>query len=81
MRAVLIALLLGAVGVAVFWEGGFDAVPQWTFAALAAIVALVAFVDDPTRARRLLRSAPVLVLLAVAALEGLSAAWTIATPS
>lgn len=81
MRAVLIVLLLGAVGVAVFWDGGFDPLPQWTFAATAGVAALAAFATDPRWARHLLRSPPVVVLLGIAVLEAISAAWTIASPS
>jgi len=81
MRAVLIALLLGAAGVAVFWDGGFDAVPQWTFAAIGAAAALVALATDRERARELLTGAPVLVLLGIGVLDAISAAWTISSPS
>jgi hypothetical protein len=59
--------------VAVFWDGGFDASPQWTFAGIAAAAGFVALAA--TRARAW--SAPVVVLLALAVLQALSAAWTI----
>ncbi len=77
MRALVSLLAIAAVGVAVFWDGGFDAGPQWTFAAIAAAAGLVALA-----ARRLSAwSAPVVVLLAVAALQALSAAWAIVPPA
>ena len=50
---------LGAVAVAVFWGGGFDAAPQWLFAGLALLAALLA---PPRRV-----TLPAAVLLALAA--------------
>ena len=62
----------GAVAVAVAWGGGFDAAPQWAFAGLAVLAAILA---PPQRI-----TAPAAVLLALALLAALSAAWTIGTP-
>jgi hypothetical protein len=81
VRAVPIALLAVAVAVGVFWDGGFDSGPQWAFAAAAGVAVLVACLANLARAPALLRSAPVIVLLAIAALQALSAAWTIESPS
>jgi O-antigen ligase len=64
---------LGAVTVAVFWGGGFDAAPQWAFAGLAVLAAIL----GPRR--RI--TAPAAVLGALALLAALSAAWTIGTPA
>ena len=77
MRAIAVGLVVAAVAVAVFWEGGFDASPQWTFAGIAAAAGLVALAAARARAW----SAPVVVLLAMAALQALSAAWAIVPPA
>ena len=72
MKALATGLAVAAVGVGIFWDGGFDATPQWAFAATAVVAGLAALA-----ARRAAWSAPVIVLLAIAALQALSAAWTI----
>jgi hypothetical protein len=77
MRAIMIVLVAAAAGVAVFWDGGFDPVPQWTFAGAAGAAGVVALAAG----RRTIRNAPVAVLLAIAGLQALSAAWTIDSTS
>ena len=72
MKALATGLAVAAVGVGIFWDGGFDATPQWAFAATAVVAGLAALA-----ARRAAWNAPVIVLLALAALQALSAAWTI----
>jgi O-antigen ligase len=81
VRTILVALVLGTLAVGIAYDGGFDAVPQWAFAATAAATGVVAFACDRIRAFALLRSTPMLALLAIAALQALSAAWTIGAPS
>jgi len=76
VRALSTVLAGVAVGLAVFWNGGFDPWPQWTFAAVAAAAALMSLLRE-----RRVPSMPVLFLLALAALQALSAAWTVASPS
>ncbi len=77
MRAIAVGLIVAAVGVAVFWEGGFDPSPQWTFAGIAATAGLVALAAARARAW----SAPSVVLLGMAALQALSAGWAIVPPA
>jgi hypothetical protein len=77
VRAIAVGLVVAAAAVAVFWEGGFDASPQWTFAGIAAAAGLVALAAARARAW----SAPIVVLLAMAALQALSAAWAILEPA
>jgi hypothetical protein len=73
VRAITAGLVVAAVGVAVFWDGGFDPSPQWTFAGIAVAAGLVALAAAQARAW----SAPVVVLLALAGLQALSAGWAI----
>jgi hypothetical protein len=80
-RALLLFLLLSGLAVPIAYGGGFDPDAQWTFAGLAAAAGLVAIAADRRRAHAFLRSAPILVLLGIGALEGASAVWTIAAPA
>jgi O-Antigen ligase len=77
LRLLLALLILGAVGVAVADGGGFDPTPQWAFSGIAAAAAAIAVLWKPTRAWLLVRSAPIVVLLAIGMVCALSAAWTI----
>jgi len=80
VRALLVLLLLAGLAAPVAWGGGFEAGPQWAFAGIAAAAGFAAIALDRRRALRLLRSAPILILLAIAVLAAVSAAWTSAGP-
>lgn len=80
MRAVLALLALAALVVPLASDGGYAPAWQWAFAAAAGTAGIVALAVGRGHAVRLLAAAPIAVLLAIAGLEALSAAWTTTVP-
>ncbi len=70
-----------AVAFAVLYRGGFPATARSIFVVLAAGALMVAMLHDERQARRALRTPPVLILLALAALSMVSAVWTLGEPA
>jgi hypothetical protein len=79
--AVTLAAAAAAAALAVFAGGGFDPVPRALFVPAAGIALICAAAADREAALRSLASPVPLVLLALASLAALSAAWTIAAPA
>lgn len=70
-------LLAGTLGVAVFYDGGFNAAPRVVFAALAAAALAAAVVLDPSAAAGAARRPVLVVLWALALFGAVSVFWTV----
>ena len=69
--------LLAAVGLGIWWNGGFGPGAGFAFAAAAVVALLLALTAEPAELGRAARSGPAVVLVAAAALGALSALWTV----